>query len=138
MKKMLLIGISALLIMSMCACQAAETQTGTDETSAETSGKLIVAVGIVPEASFVEAVAGDLVDVVTMIPSGYSPANYQPTTAEMQALSDAEIYFTLQVPTEQANILPSVSDFNEDLEIIDLREAVSEVYPLLNTDGGGN
>ena len=143
MKKLLLIVISILLIVSMGACQSTDTQSETDtmdtqsetEDNAETSSSLTVAVGIVPEATFVEEVAGDLVDVVTLIPPGYSPANYQPTTTEMQALSDAEIYFTLQMPTEQANILPNVSDFNEDINIVDLREAISEVYPLLNTDG---
>ena len=92
-----------------------------------------VAVGIVPEATFVSAVAGELADVVTMIPSGYSPANYQPTAMEMQALSDADIYFTLQMPTEQANILPKVRDFNPDIKIVDLREATTAKYPLLNS-----
>jgi len=96
---------------------------------------LIVAVGIVPEATFVEAVAGDLADIVTLVPPGNSPANYQPTTTEMQQLSDAAVYFTLQMPTERANILPSVTDFNADLTIVDLREAILEVYPLRNTSG---
>lgn len=131
MKKLLLIGLSALLLISTCACRAAEDQSQTDGTGSP----LTVAVGIVPEASFVEAVAGDLVNVVTLVPPGCSPANYQPTTSEMQALSDAEIYFTLQMPTEQANILPKVSDFNSGIEIVDLRDAVLAVYPLLNTDG---
>ncbi|HPJ02944.1 MAG TPA: zinc ABC transporter substrate-binding protein [Candidatus Limiplasma sp.] len=95
---------------------------------------LHVAVGIVPEATFVEAVAGELADVVIMIPSGNSPANYQPTSKEMQALSDAAVYFTLQMPTEQANILPKVKDFNPDIVIVDLREAVAAQYPLLMMD----
>ncbi|MBE0601795.1 MAG: zinc ABC transporter substrate-binding protein, partial [Firmicutes bacterium] len=93
-----------------------------------------VAVGIVPEATFVKAVAGDLANVVTMIPSGYSPANYQPTAMEMQALSDAAVYFTLQMPTEQANILPKVRDFNPDIKIVDLQEAAAATYPLLIFD----
>ena len=133
MKKVLLIVISALLLVSMYACKATDTQTAQE--SAETGSALTVVVGIVPEATFVEAVAGDLVDVVTLIPPGYSPANYQPTTTEMQALSDAEIYFTLQMPAERVNILPKVGDFNEDIKIVDLREAVIGVHPLLNTDG---
>lgn len=90
-----------------------------------------VAVGIVPEAAFVKAVAGELADVVTMIPSGYSPANYQPTAMEMQALSDAAVYFTLQMPTEQANILPKLRDFNPDIKIVDLQAITASVYPLL-------
>ncbi len=91
-----------------------------------------IAVGIVPEATFVTAVAGDLANVITMIPPGYSPANYQPTAMEMQALSDAAIYFTLQMPTEQANILPKLADFNPDIITVDLREAAAAEYPLLH------
>jgi len=123
MKKVLYVMMSALLLVMMVAgCASAAEATMT------------VAVGIVPEEAFVEAVADDLVHIVTLIPPGYSPANYQPTATEMQALSDAEIYFTLQMPTERANILPKVADFNPDIEV-DLRECVLSTYPLLNTDG---
>lgn len=133
MKKIALIAVSILLVFGLFACQANDVQAG--EGMTDSKAVLSVAVGIVPEATFVEAVAGDLASVVTLIPPGYSPANYQPTAQEMQALSDADIYFTLQMPTEQANILPKVSDFNDSIKIVDLREAVAAVYPLLNTDG---
>ena len=96
--------------------------------------KMTVAVSITPEATFVEKVAGDLVDIVTMIPAGNSPANYQPTTTEMQALSDAAVYFVMQVPTEEANILPKVTDFNPDIQLVNLREAVSAEYPMRMAD----
>lgn len=119
------------LVLFSCQANAGQSETSADDANSA----LTIAVGIVPEASFVEAVAGDLADVVTLIPPGYSPANYQPTAQEMQALSDAEIYFTLQMPTEQANILPKIGDFNDSIKIIDLREAVAAVYPLLDTDG---
>lgn len=131
MKKILLVVVSAVMLLSLAACQSADV---TAEPS-ETTPALTVAVGIVPEAAFVEAVAGDLVSVVTMVPPGSSPANYQPTAAEMQALSDASIYFTLQMPTEKANILPKVTEFNENIQIVDLRAAAAAVYPLLSGDG---
>ncbi len=132
LKKFLQLTVSIVLMLGLFSCQANAGSSETDTTDSESA--LTVAVGIVPEASFVEAVAGDLAQVVTMVPPGCSPANYQPTAQEMQQLSDAQVYFTLQMPTEQANILPKVSDFNDDIEIVDLRAAVAEVYPLLNTD----
>ena len=123
MKRKLYVVVLALLMLSITAGSAmAAEQT------------ITVAVGIVPEAAFVQAVAGDLVNTVTLIPPGYSPANYQPTAMEMRQLSDAAIYFTLQMPTEQANILPKVADFNADVKIVDLREAIAAVYPLLHTE----
>ncbi len=128
MKKLLLILISIMLIMSFGGCQ-------TQSSESIDGAQITVAVGIVPQAAFVEAVAGDLVSVVTMIPPGYSPANFSPTAAQMQALSDAQVYFTLQMPAEQANILPKVKDFNEDILIVDLRAAAAEEYPLLSAEG---
>ena len=128
MKKLLLIFISIMLIMSFGGCQAQSSES-------IVGAQITVAVGIVPQAAFVEAVAGDLVSVVTMIPPGYSPANFSPTAAQMQALSDAQVYFTLQMPAEQANILPKVKDFNEDILIVDLRAAAAEEYPLLSAEG---
>lgn len=131
MKKILLVVVSAVMLLSLAACQSADVAA---EPSVTTPA-LTVAVGIVPEAAFVQAVGGDLVSVVTMVPPGSSPANYQPTAAEMQALSDAVIYFTLQMPAEKANILPKVAEFNETIQIVDLRAAAAAVYPLLSGDG---
>ncbi len=101
-------------------------------------GRIKVAVSVVPEAAFVQEVAGGLVDIVTVIPTGYSPANYQPTTVEMQAISDADIYFVMQVPTEEANILPKIDDFNKELIMVNLRDAVSAQYPLRYITGHGH
>jgi len=127
MKKLSLILLSILLTLTMISCS-----------SDVKPGKITVAVGDVPEATFVEKVAGSLVDIVVLVPPGNSPANYQPSAKEMQALSIAKIYFTLQMPTEEANILPKVKDFNKDIKIVNLREIVSNVYPLRMIFGHGH
>lgn len=126
MKRVIWMIISVFLLLPLSGCQPVQR----DEKNI--LEKITVVVGIVPEAAFVEKVAGDLVDVVTLIPPGNSPTNYQPTVSEMQALSNADIYFTLQMPTEESNILPKISGFNENIVIVNLRDAVSEVYPLRN------
>lgn len=91
--------------------------------------KMIVAVSIVPEETFVKAVAGDLVEVVTLIPPGASPTNYQPSPKEMTQLSDASIYFTIDVTAEINNIMPNISSMNSDIVLVDLADAVDEIYP---------
>ena len=101
----------------------------------DSNKKTIVAVGVVPQAAFVNMVSMGNVEIVILIPPGYSPANYQPSSREMQILSDADIYFTLQMPTEEANILPKIKNFNKDIKIVNLREIVSEVYPLIYVNG---
>ena len=90
--------------------------------------KPVITVTIVPEKTFVEAVCGDLAEVVVMVPPGNSPANYEPTPKEMEQFSKAKLYFTIGVPTEAANILPKASEI-KDMKIVKLQEEVSKVYP---------
>lgn len=91
--------------------------------------KPIIAVSVVPQTGFVNAVAGDLVDVVSMIPPGYSPENYSPNPRELQKFSEASIYFTIGVQTENINILPKIGNFNKALNIVSLQEEVERFYP---------
>ncbi len=94
------------------------------KTTAYEEEKPIVAVTIVPEATFVEAVAGDLVDIVTLVPPGYSPENFEPTAFLMEKFSKASVYFSIGVPTEEANILPNVGD----VLVVSLNTEVAKVY----------
>lgn len=89
-----------------------------------TEEKPIITVSIVPEQTFVEAVCGDLVDVVTLITPGSSPENYEPTPLKMENLSNSSLYFSIGVPTEEANILPNVGD----VKVISLQDEVADVY----------
>lgn len=91
--------------------------------------KPTIAVSIVPQATFVKEVAGDLVEVITMIPPGSSPETYSPSPKQLESFSKASIYFSIGVPSETANILPRVTDLNPDMKIADLAKHVSEIYP---------
>ena len=94
--------------------------TGTPDT------KPVIAVTIMPEETFVKAVCGDLAEVVTMVPPGNSPENYEPTAQQMEDFADASVYFTIGVPTEQANILPQAED--EGIHIVSLQDKAAGVY----------
>jgi len=119
---------TALLLSTMyfagCSNEAAEEKT---------EDKPVVAVSIVPEQAFVEAVCGDLVDIVTVIPAGSSPGNYEPTAQEMEAFGDAALYFSIGVATEEANILPNVGD----VKVIPLEDEVAAVYDDRTFESGG-
>lgn len=90
--------------------------------------KMIVAVSIPPQVNFVEAVAGDLVEVITMVPPGYSPANYQPTPREMAEFEKSSIYFIMGMPAEETNIIPSIAA-DSTIKQVHLDEIVGEIYP---------
>jgi zinc transport system substrate-binding protein len=114
------------MIVNIIGCEAKESENTEIDTI---KNQIIVAVSIVPQETFVKEVAGDLVDVVTMIPPGYSPANYQPTPMQMTKLSKAKVYFSIGVPTENINILPKIDDFNKDIKVVPLADIVGKVYP---------
>lgn len=125
--------ILVILILSITGCKSENLDSSLNAVYKE---KVTIAVSIVPEETFVKAVSGDLVDVITMIPPGHSPANYEPTPSQMIKFSKAKVYFSIGVPTEEANILPKINSLNNDLKVVSLAEKVKEVYPERNFAGG--
>lgn len=78
----------------------------------------------------IETIVGDDYDVLAIVPPGASPVNYEPSPLEMEYLSNAELYFTIQVPTELSNILPKIEQFNPDINLIEVDEIIAETYPF--------
>lgn len=99
---------------------------------ADDDGKITVAAGVPPIKGFIDAITQGDMEVVTMIPPGNSPTNYQPSPKELQKFSDAKVYFAMGVPAENSNIIPKAKDLNENIEIVNLAKGVSEVYPMRN------
>ncbi|MGM0437813.1 MAG: metal ABC transporter solute-binding protein, Zn/Mn family [Bacillota bacterium] len=107
-----------------------------EDTYAE-NPKIKIVAGITPLKTFVDKIAGEKVETLVMIPPGYSPANYAPSPSELEKLSDAEYYFTFQMPAEKSNILSKLNNFNKDLELIKIDKITSEKYePRKFSDGG--
>src|SRR5690554_1206567 len=88
------------------------------ESTDTSSDRIVVAVSIVPQETFVKQIAGDLIDVVTMIPPGSNPENFAPSPQQLQDFSKASIYFSIGVPAEDANILPKAMDINKNIKIV--------------------
>jgi zinc transport system substrate-binding protein len=126
MKKIIYNGLAAILtlsIMILSGCSNAVKKEAKEANESEKE-KPVIAVSIVPEETFVKAVCGDLADIVTLIPPGSSPENYEPTVQEMEKFSDAALYFSIGVPTEEANILPKAGN----IKVISLKDEVAAVY----------
>jgi zinc transport system substrate-binding protein len=96
----------------------------------EDSGKLKVAVTIEVQKGLVEAVAGDLVEVTTLVPKGGSPETFEASPQDIEKFSNADIFFAMDLPVENSKNLPADGKF----KTIDLGEAVREVYEDLNFD----
>jgi zinc transport system substrate-binding protein len=100
--------------------------------SATTIAKPIIGVSIVPETAFVSAVAGNLADIVTVVPPGYSPATYEPSPVEMLKLTECQAFFSIGVPSESS----FVSLLNSETKLINLADEASVVYDELELNGG--
>lgn len=116
--------LASLLILSMPGCYREAP------VSAPAGGQVLkAAVTIVPQATFVKAVGGDLVDVVTVIPPGGNPENYSPTPQQMLQITNAQVFFAIGVPSEATTILPKIKDLNPGMKIVNLPQLVDQVYP---------
>ncbi|MFA7076370.1 MAG: zinc ABC transporter substrate-binding protein [Candidatus Izemoplasmatales bacterium] len=115
MKKTFLLLFILILSFMIVGCQNTTQQ----------NSRLNIAVTIVPEEAFVKNIGGEYINVLTIIPPGYSPANHEPSAKMMAELSDVDAYFAIGVPAEEGNIFPKVSELN----LIKLHEEVAKVYP---------
>lgn len=96
-------------------------------TPVKAADKKVIAVTIVPQIEMVEAVAGEKVEIIEMIPKGFSPSNYAPSPTEMRAFNQASIYFAIGVPADMQNILPR-AETKENLKTVKLFKEIETEY----------
>ena len=119
MKKKLFLGaLFGILLVGLAACNQVPVQKNEDS-------KIIVAVTIVPQETFIQEIAGDSVKVITMVPPGSSPETYEPTPQQMVEFSKASTYFAIGIAVEETKVLPHIGA----IPVVDLAAAVREVYP---------
>ncbi|MFW5815885.1 MAG: metal ABC transporter solute-binding protein, Zn/Mn family [Wenzhouxiangella sp.] len=99
------------------------TLTSTDALPAPT-----VFVSIPPQKSFIERIAGDLLQVEIMVPAGASPATHEPTGRQMLALAEAAAWFRIGVPFEEA-WAPRIESNFDHLQVIDTRAGI-DLIPM--------
>jgi|LGVF01.1.fsa_nt_gb zinc transport system substrate-binding protein len=114
--KKIIISLLLINILLLSSCSSNEETT-----------KPSIAVSIVPEEQFLRKIVLDKYDIVTLIPSGSSPETYQPSPKQLRALEESDLYFSIGVATEKANILPILDD-NKKIDIIDLAEGVDLLF----------
>lgn len=98
--------------------------------------KPTVVVSIVPQETFVKAIGRDLINVVTMVPTGSSPESYAPSHRQMEEFSRASVYFCIGVPSEQTNILHRAHEINHNIKIVNIADEVANIYPYREFEPG--
>jgi zinc transport system substrate-binding protein len=111
-----------LLTIAMIATSGCMEENGADTGDQE---KITVAVSILPQAEFVEKIGGEHVETIVMIPPGASPATYEPTSNQLNELSEAEIYVKVgsRLPFEKA-WLEKIKDLNEDMVLVNSSKGI--------------
>jgi zinc transport system substrate-binding protein len=79
--------------------------------------RLTVFVSVAPQRYFVEKIGAARVQPIVMVPTGASPATYEPKPRQMVALSAASVYFAVGVPFERV-WLDNIAAANAGMQIV--------------------
>ncbi len=124
MKRFIPTKLVATILMLLMAASLMAAATGCNK-EADSIGKTVVAVSILPQAGFVEAIGGDKVEVVVMVPPGASPHTYEVTPDQMTQLSNADIYAKVGSPVEFELVwMDKLIAVNEDMLVVDCSQGV--------------
>ncbi|MDX9914731.1 MAG: zinc ABC transporter substrate-binding protein [Sphaerochaeta sp.] len=85
--------------------------------------KPVVAVSILPQAFFVDSIAAEYVEVVTLVAEGQNPHSYEPSPSQMAQLAKARIWLLSGTDFELA-LRPKVATLYPSLAIIDATEGM--------------
>jgi len=102
----------ALALAISFALSSCETRPPLDD------GRIGVVVSVLPQRYFVERVGGEHVRVMTLVGPGDSPHTYEPKPAQLAALSNASVYFTVGVSFESA-WLGRITAANPAMRVVD-------------------
>ena len=111
MKKLLLIVIFLLICIPLFSGGKQENK----EPPVGKESRVTVFTSILPQKYFVERIGGDRVEINVLVGPGKNPATYEPAPSQVVALSQADLFFTVGVPFEQAfigNIESSLPELN--------------------------
>ena len=97
-------------------------------TNTETSEILKVIASITPVADWVKQIGGEKVEVTIMVPAGYSPHTYEPTTSQMVSVSKADMFVKVGAGMEyEETWMGDMITMNPDMLVIDSSEGVTVV-----------
>lgn len=85
--------------------------------------KPVVLVSIAPYKTMVERIAGDTVQVETIVPKGASPHGFEPSPKNVEHLKDAKIWFIMGEGFEN-KLTSTIKDYNKDIVIFDLKKNI--------------
>ena len=97
----------------------------------QASDKPIIAVTILPTAGIIKTLAGERVEVLTLLPDGATPETYEPSMQDMSQLTRAQAWFYVGDLGFEQSWLSRIKELNPDLQLVRLD---SGLMPLHNQE----
>jgi zinc transport system substrate-binding protein len=116
-----------------CGCLNGSAPVTSADGNSNHSAPLSVAVTIPPYREFAEAVGGDRVEAMVMVPPGASPHTYEPSPGQLRALSQTSLYLAVGTGIEFENAwMETLTSVNRDMQVVDTSAGIT----LLSTGTG--
>lgn len=119
MKKLTLIFCTLAIVLSVFMAGCSQRQKFAAD---ESRLKVVVSFNAIKE--FVQAVGKDKVAIITLIPDGTEPHDFQPTTRDMQALHTADLFIYNGAGMENWTELAIKAASNKNLQVIEASKGV--------------
>ncbi|MDP1552035.1 MAG: zinc ABC transporter substrate-binding protein [Methanobacteriaceae archaeon] len=90
-----------------------------DSEISNSSQKILVVASVLPQKEFVDAVGGDKVQTVIMVPPGADPHTYEPKASQLQQMANAVMYVQVGSGIEfELSWMDKIQSFNQNMYII--------------------
>jgi zinc transport system substrate-binding protein len=117
-----------------CGCITDSTPVAPPSKDLNQSEPIHVAVTIPPYKEFAEAIGGDRVTVMVMVPPGASPHTYEPTSRQLKALSETQLYLAVGTGIEFEDAqMQKLTQVNSGMTIVDTSTGITRLHS--DTDG---
>lgn len=92
------------------------------------STRKVIAVSIPPQAALLRSIAGDSIEIVTLMPAEANPETFEVTVKNMRALSEAPLYMKMgNLPFEET-LAARIGESNTGMEFVDVSQGVKLIY----------
>ena len=109
-----------LLLTVICLAAAACTDSG------QRGGSRMIVTTIEPLRYFVDRIAGSEWATTSLVPEGFSPEEYSPSTQQMAELSNSSVLFTIGKLPIETTWIPRIESANPTLRIVDTSARIRE------------
>ncbi|MCI5968110.1 metal ABC transporter solute-binding protein, Zn/Mn family [Helicobacter sp.] len=86
----------------------------------------VIVVSIPMQKEFVEKIAGDSYEVVSLVSSGVNPHDFEPKAKEIRKVNDAVAYFAIGIEFEEA-WLPRFKGQNQAMQVFDIGANIARI-----------